>query len=158
MPAETLLVRDYMTAKAVTSDFSETLYNAAKKMIDSKIGCIVITKDGDVAGILTKGDILKNLLLKLGDPQKISVDSVISKPVICIAPDKSLEQAAKIMAQENVSKLPVISEGVLTGIITSTDIIRIEPSYVKYLKDLIGSKSAPGIQKISVTPKVSRAL
>ncbi|MFI5420348.1 MAG: CBS domain-containing protein [Nitrososphaerales archaeon] len=48
------------------------------------------------------------------------------------------------MSNRNVSKLPVIDDqsGLLVGIITSTDIIRIEPGYVGYLKDLIFSKSS----------------
>jgi CBS domain-containing protein len=143
MTTVTLEIRDYMTMRAMSVDISQSVYEAAQKMIQNEIGCVVVTKGGDVAGIVTKGDIIKKSLLNLEDPKAVNVASVMSKPVICIGPDKALEEAARLMGENNVSKLPVITnDGVLIGIITSTDIIRIEPGYVKYLKDLIESKSA----------------
>ena len=51
------------------------------------------------------------------------------------------------MSERHVSKLPVLdTEGLLVGIITSTDIIRVEPEYIKYLEDLIYSKSSSTVR------------
>ena len=67
-------------------------------------------------------------------------------PVVTISSDDSLEQAAKKMSERHVSKLPVVDDesGLLVGILTSTDIIRVEPTYVEYLKDLISSTRQRG--------------
>jgi len=62
-------------------------------------------------------------------------------PVVTISPDDSLEAAAKRMSERHVSKLPVVDDesGLVVGVITSSDIMRLEPSYVEFLKELITS-------------------
>lgn len=136
----TLIVRDYMAHKVITVDVSESVFEATEKMIHNNVGCIVVTKNGEIAGIVTKGDILKNSLLKLRDPVSTNVGSIMTSPFITIEADASLEDAANLMSEKQVSKLPVLSEGILVGIITSSDIMRVEPEYVKYLKNLSKQK------------------
>ena len=133
-----------MTMKVVKVDASDSVFDAAEKMIENNVGCVVVIRNDDVAGMVTKGDIIKRSLLKLQDPKETRVSSIMTTPVVTIGPDESLEEAARIMSNRQVSKLPVIEDdsGLLVAIITSTDIIRIEPGYVGYLKDLIFSKSS----------------
>jgi CBS domain-containing protein len=142
--AATLQVRDYMTMKVVEVDASDSVYDTAEKMTANNVGCVVVTENDDIAGIVTKGDIIKRALLKLLDPKTTRVSTIMTAPVVTISPDDSLEEAAMMMSDRQVSKLPVMDDvsGLLVAIITSTDIIRIEPGYVGYLKDLIFSKSS----------------
>ena len=130
-----------MAMKVVTADASDSVFDAIAKMIGGDVGCIVVMQNDDIAGIVTKGDVIKNSFLKLEDPRKTRVSSIMSTPVVTISPDDSLEQAARVMSERNVSKLPVVDDesGLLVGIVTSTDIIRVEPKYVEYLKGLISS-------------------
>jgi CBS domain-containing protein len=143
----TLLVRDYMAHQVVTVDVSDSVFDATEKLVKNNVGCIVATENGEVSGIVTKGDILKNSLLKLRDPVRTNVGSVMTRPFITIEADASLEDAANLMSEKQVSKLPVLEDGLLVGIITATDIMRVEPDYVKYLKDLIDSKK-PAFSKV----------
>ena len=134
-------VRDHMGMKVVTSDASDFVYDATKKMIENNVGCVVVAENDDIAGIVTKGDIIKNVILKLLDPRTERISTIMVTPVITISPDDSLEDAARLMSERRVSKLPVIENesGLLVGIITSTDIMQVEPAYIEYLKDLIAS-------------------
>lgn len=102
-----------------------------------------MTQNDDIAGIVTKGDIIKNAILKLQDLKLISVSSIMTTPVVMIYPDGTLEQAAKLMSERHVSKLPVVDDesGLLVWVLTATDTIREEPSYVEYLKELVASSS-----------------
>ncbi len=141
MMSETLLVRDYMAHQVITVNASDSVFDATEKMIKNNVGCIVIMDNGEVAGIVTKGDILKNSLLKLKDPVNTNVGLIMTHPFTTIESEASLEDAANLMSQKQVTKLPVLEDGVLVGIITATDIMRVEPEYVKYLKNLIYSKT-----------------
>lgn len=136
-------VRDYMAMKVATVDASDSVYDAATRMIEAKVGCIVVTQNDDIAGIVTKGDIIRNTILKVQDPKLVRVSSIMATPVVTISPDDSLEQAAKLMSERHVSKLPVVDDesGLLVGIVTSTDIIHMEPGYIDYLKELIASST-----------------
>ena len=131
-----------MAMKVVVVDASDFAFDAAKKMIETNVGCVVVMQQDDIAGVITKGDILRNSILKELDLKKTRVSAVMSTPVISVDQEATLEEAAKIMSDRRVSKLPVLdSEGLLVGIVTSTDVIRVEPEYVSYLEDLIHSKS-----------------
>jgi len=134
-------VRDYMGMKVVTADVSDSVFDVASKLIEGKVGCVVIMQNDDIAGMVTKGDIIKNTILSAQDPKKLRASSIMTTPVVTISPDNSLEEAAKKMSERRISKLPVIDDesGLLVGIITSTDIIRVEPNYVSHLKGLIAS-------------------
>jgi CBS domain-containing protein len=133
-------VNDYMAHQVISVDVSASIFEATQKLIENNVGCVVVTEKGEVAGIVTKGDILKDSLLKLRDPKTTNVGSIMTRPFITIESDASLDDAAELMSQKQVSKLPVLEDGLLVGIITATDIIRVEPEYVKYLKNLVDSK------------------
>jgi len=130
-------VRDYMSMRVVSVDASDSVYNAADIMIKNSVGCVVVTEYGDLAGIVTKGDILRNALLKLLDPKKTTVQLVMTKSPVTIEASASLEDAARLMTERNVSKLPVLDEGILVGVISASDIMRVQPTYVTYLRGLI---------------------
>jgi CBS domain-containing protein len=130
-------VRDYMSMRVVSVDASDSVFNAADIMIKNGVGCVVVTEYGDLAGIVTKGDILRNSLLKLLDPKKTTVQLVMTKSPVTIEASASLEDAAKLMTEKNVSKLPVLDEGILVGVISASDIMRVQPTYVTYLRGLI---------------------
>lgn len=130
-------VRDYMTMRVVSVDASDSVYNAADIMLKNSVGCVVVTEYGDIAGIVTKGDMIRNCLLKLVDPKNTTVAYVMTKSPVVIEASASLEEAAKLMTEKNVSKLPVLDEGILVGVISASDIMRVEPTYVTYLRGLI---------------------
>ena len=130
-------VRDYMTMRVVSVDVSDSVYNAADIMIKNSVGCVVVTEYGEIAGIVTKGDIIRNSLLKLLDPKSTTVQAVMTKSPVVIDASASLEEAAKLMTERNVSKLPVLDEGIVVGVISASDIMRVEPTYVTYLRGLI---------------------
>ena len=137
-----LQVKDYMSMSVLVVDESESVYDAANKMIKYNVGCILVMRNKQVAGLLTKGDVIKRALLEQLDAKKVSAGVIMSKPVVTISPEASLEDAARLMVAKNVSKLPVMSEGALVGIITSTDILRIEPTQIHYLRSLLQPKAS----------------
>jgi CBS domain-containing protein len=112
-------------------------------MLERGVGCIVVTNKDSVVGIITKGDILRKAFLKGGQAKKVPAKKVMSQPVVTIDPDSTLEEASKLMTSSDVSKLPVVKDGRLVGIITSTDIIRAEPIQVGYLQELVRARFVP---------------
>lgn len=133
-------VRDHMSMRVVSVDSSDSVYNAADIIMRNNVGCVVITEYSEIVGILTKGDILKKSLLMLRDPKTTKVSSIMSRSPVTIESGATLEDAAKLMTEKNVSKLPVLDQGLLVGVVSSTDIIRVAPEYLTYLRGLIEKK------------------
>lgn len=110
-------VREIMN-KALAIDDDSSVREAARIMSNKGVGSLVVMKKDKVVGILTERDILKNIS---SSGKKIS--SIMSKNVIFIEPNESLEAAADLMSAHKIRRLPVIEKDKLIGIVTSTDLI-----------------------------------
>jgi len=118
-------VERIMSKRVVTIDVSSSVFDAAREIMGRDIGCVIVLKEKKVVGVVTKGDILREAVMKRLDPQQLNVERIMSQPVLTIEPTKTLADASFLMSQENLTKLPVVDKkGELVGIITSTDIIR----------------------------------
>jgi CBS domain-containing protein len=118
-------VEKLMSKRVVTIDASSSAFDATREIMDRDIGCVVVLKGKKIVGIVTKGDILREAVMKRLDTQQLNIERIMTQPVLTIEPTKTLAEASLLMAQENLSKLPVVSKnGDLVGIITSSDIIR----------------------------------
>jgi CBS domain-containing protein len=118
-------VERIMSKKVVTIDISSSVFDAAREIMARDIGCVVVLKEKKVVGVVTKGDVLREAVMKRLDPQQLNVERIMSQPVLTIEPTKTLADASRLMAEENLTKLPVVDKiGELVWIITSTDIIR----------------------------------
>ncbi len=136
-------VLDVMSTDLVTSQADEPLNEAVHRMLQRDVGCIIVMDDSVVEGIITKGDVLKKAFLLDLDAREVSSKKVMSKPVIAIDPDSTLEEASRMMTRNNVSKLAVVKGKKLVGVVTSSDIIRAEPMQVGYLQELIKARFVP---------------
>jgi len=110
-------VKDVMN-KVVTIGEDIKLIEAAKKMSEKNIGSLVITRKEKIAGIITDTDIVRN-----ADKINKRVSEVMSKNVVLIDENETLDKAAEIMKTKKIKRLPVMSDGKLVGIITATDIL-----------------------------------
>jgi CBS domain-containing protein len=139
-----LKVSDVMSTDLVEAKMTEPLNEAVRRMMERNVGCIVVVDDGAIVGVVTKGDVLRKAFLLGLDASEVSVKITMSRPVITISPDSTIEDASKLMIKKGVSKLPVVkSGGKLVGIVTSTDIIRAEPMQVGYLEELVRARFVP---------------
>ena len=132
-----------MSTDLVTAAINEPLSETVSRMLERDVGCIIVIDREDVVGIITKGDVLKKAFLKGLQAPKVSAKNVMSAPVNTISSDATLEEAAKLMTAKRVSKLPVLKGKKLVGIVTSTDVIRAEPTQVGYLQELVKARFVP---------------
>ena len=143
------LVKEVMKTDVITTDIDSSIKEAADLMKDHGIGSVVVLGSKRIKGIVTAEDIVyKHVADGIG--QKIS--EIMSEKLITIDPDKTLEQASEVMEKNSIKKLPVMKGDVLLGIITASDIARIEPLLFETLIERMkigrtplrsGSKSGP---------------
>lgn len=139
-----LHVSDVMSTDVIKVTPNDSAHLAVSKMIESSVGCTVVIDDGGkVVGIITKGDILKRAFLKDLDSRKLKASEVMTKPVLTANADETLEVASRTMTANGISKLPVVRDDRLVGIITASDIIRAEPLTVGYLQELVRARFVP---------------
>ena len=104
--------------KAIAIEHDIPLKEAAQIMSRKNIGSLIILRKDKIAGIITERDVMKNIS-SLGS----KVSNSMSKNVITIDDDESIDNAALVMTKNKIKRLPVLEKGKLVGIITATDII-----------------------------------
>jgi CBS domain-containing protein len=116
-------VREIMTANPRTIEPTTSIIEAARLMRDQDVGPAPIIEGGRVVGILTDRDIVVRIVAEGKDPQSTTAGDVASKQLVTIDPEQSLDEAARLMAQHQVRRLPVCEEdGRLVGIIAQADV------------------------------------
>jgi len=113
--------RDIMKEQVVTVDSTATVMDAAKKMDEKNIGCVIVMEKERPLGILTERDFVKKIAIN-EKPMSTPVRNVMSSPLISIDPDATVWELAELMKLKRVHKVPVIQENKLLGIVTTTDI------------------------------------
>jgi CBS domain-containing protein len=123
MLAHETLAASLMTRGVKTVYSDSNVAKAVDMMVRNNIGCVVVVDSSGPVGIFTERDLLSKALRQKEPLEYQMIMEVMSRPVIAVDPDKTLDQVAQSMIA-NKSNLTVFEGGDLVGIITATDIVR----------------------------------
>ncbi|MBI5053494.1 MAG: CBS domain-containing protein [Chloroflexi bacterium] len=127
------LVKDWMSKDPVTADVHTILPDAHRILLEKKIRRLLVTENGKLVGIVTRGDIrgaepsaatslsiyeLNYLLAKL------TLDKIMKRNPLTVTATTSVGEAARLMLENKIAGLPVVEGDKLVGIITESDIFR----------------------------------
>jgi CBS domain-containing protein len=132
-----MLVNQAMTKKVLIINPDITIKDAAKIMSQYRVGSIIVVEKDKLVGIITELDIIWKVVANELDPKITLVRDVMSKKVVTIKADQTLEDATEVMVENKIKKLPVIEGNKIVGIITATDIISIQPKLIESLAKLM---------------------
>jgi CBS domain-containing protein len=116
-------VKDLMTKNVATIDSYKTVFEAAELMSARGVGDLVVMEGKMPRGIVTERDFVRRIVAKK-KPLDIKISDIMSKPLITIDPDASLNEAARKMVNNKIRRLPVLKEDELVGIIAASDFAR----------------------------------
>ena len=111
-----------MTAGVVTATPEASAISVARQMRDNRVGSVVIVDPaGSPVAMITDRDLALRVFAEGVDPET-AVGEHASRPLVCGEPAMQLEEAAALMVQHRVRRLPVVDDGRLAGIVTLDDI------------------------------------
>ena len=126
-----MLVKEVMTKPVISIDRNKTIFDASNLYKDFKVGCLIVTDNGKCIGMLTERDIIERTICEHKNPGETIVGEVMSSEIKKIHSLDTIENAIKMMIDNNIKKLPVIENEEIVGIITVTDISRARPDLSK---------------------------
>ena len=135
-----ILVRDVMSKNVKTVRPNSTINEVVRKMNKFEIGSIIVTDGEKPVGILTERDILRRVLEVNMASEAMKAKEIMSSPILTIESQATTEEAATLMNSKRIKKIPVLEDGKLIGIVTSTDIVRSEPKMVETLSSMMWKK------------------
>jgi CBS domain-containing membrane protein len=127
------VVREIMMGSPVTLKPNDTLDLANDVISLGRIRHIPVVEDGKLVGLLSERDLIgaaashifglkqksKSALLK-----SVLIKNVMKKRLITVKPETPIKEAAHLLAEKKIGCVPVVSDGAIVGLVTTTDILR----------------------------------
>jgi CBS domain-containing protein len=117
-------VKDVMVKEVITVNPDTKIRDAVELMNRNQIGCLVVTRKGKPVGIMTERDVLKKIVCRCKSPEQTKVSEIMSEPLVVGKVDMNWLDAARLMLDRNIKKLPILDGEKLVGLVTLTDIAR----------------------------------
>lgn len=144
-----LTARDIMSTDPVTIGPEASVKEAAKLMVENRVGALPVVEGGALLGIVTEGDlIMQDVRLEyptyfhlldgfimyppstsrfeheLKKAVAATVRDVMTSEPVTVPASASLEDLATVFVEKEVSRLPVLDEGRMVGIVSKSDLVR----------------------------------
>ncbi|MCL4343940.1 MAG: CBS domain-containing protein [Nitrososphaerota archaeon] len=120
-------VREVMTSPVISAHPEDNIKDVSKKMVESKVGSVIIVKDDKPLGVVTDGDIIKKVVSMDLTPSSVMASQIMTSPLITIKAESYIMDAAKLMNKYGIKRLGVTYKNELVGVISMTDIIYLFP-------------------------------
>ncbi len=132
-----MIVRDVMAKNIKTVKPDETVHAAVQKMNKFDIGSVIVVSSGRPIGIITETNIMRRIVEPRMDPATVWTKDIMSSPLMTIDENAAVEEAAKIMVEKRINRIPVMKGDKLVGLISSTDIVKASPTQLGILDELL---------------------
>ena len=130
-------IEDLARSEAVTADPETSVTDLAATMAEENVGSIVITDDQTPIGIVTDRDLTVRILGNAADPTEQTAEDVMTTELCTAEPGAGFYEAANLMAEHGIRRLPLCEGDTLVGIITADDVTELLADEHQQLGDII---------------------
>ena len=121
-----------------------SVLDAVKTMVDAGVGSLLVTAEGNIAGIFTERDYLRRMTLEERDAKTTPVREVMSSPLIIVTPETAIDECMALMTDRRIRHLPVVEEGSVVGVVSIGDLVKFKSKQqsfeIQYLTDYITAR------------------
>jgi CBS domain-containing protein len=107
-----------------TVNAEDPVRTAIQLMADHFVGALPVLQDGKLAGIVSERDYARKVVLKGRNSLETSVAMIMSKPVIHVGPEHTVNDCMQLMTDKRIRHLPVVEDGELVGVISIGDCVK----------------------------------
>lgn len=125
-------------------DGDATVLDAVRTMVDANIGALLVTTDGDIAGIFTERDYLRRMAVEGRQAEDTLVRDVMTSPLVYVTPETSVDESMALMTDRRIRHLPVADGGAIVGMVSIGDLVKFQSKQqsfqIQYLTDYISAR------------------
>ena len=118
----------------ISIDAKAKAKEAARLMVEKRIGSLIANRDGLPFGIVTERDMLEKIVAQSADPSKLTVQEIMTAPLATIDASASLIDAARKMVEKQLKRLVVTEHDKIIGIVSQTDLVQSMTDFQKLAK------------------------
>jgi CBS domain-containing protein len=102
---------------------AQSILDAIKTMQDKRVGGLLVMEEGKPVGMFTERDVLTRVVASGSNPAQTTVSDVMTRKLVAVCPDTTVQQAMAIVTGKRVRHLPVMENDELLGVVSSGDLM-----------------------------------
>jgi CBS domain-containing protein len=102
----------------------DTVLAALGVMAEHDIGAVLVLDGDELAGILTERDYARKVVLAGRSSKDSPVRAIMTADVVCVGPDRSVDDCMALMTEQRVRHLPVVADGQVIGVVSIGDLVK----------------------------------
>src|SRR6266540_1586039 len=121
-----------------------SVFEAIERMVEANVGSLLVTAEGEIAGIVTERDYLRRVALEGRTDRETAVREIMSSPLIVATPETTIDECMALMTDRRIRHVPVVGGGGVVGIVSIGDVVKFkskQQSYeIQYLHEYISAR------------------
>ncbi len=102
----------------------DTVFDAVKLMAEKGIGGLLVMNDESLVGILTERDYARKVVLDGQSSKDLHVSDVMTRKVLCVAPQRTTAECMALMTDKRARHLPVVDHKQVIGVVSIGDLVK----------------------------------
>jgi CBS domain-containing protein len=119
-------VRDLLRRKSIPLKFvgeTASVFDAVGQLVEHNISAVLVLSGPDLVGIVTERDVARNVALEGRVAKQTAVSEIMTRNVITVGPDQTIEECMTLMTERRIRHLPVMDGTALIGILSIRDLV-----------------------------------
>jgi CBS domain-containing protein len=112
-----------------------TVFDALELMAEKNIGAILVLTDGQLCGVMSERDYARKVVLAGKSSSSTTVSEIMTRPVLVVHPDQTIDKCMALMTDKRLRHLPVIEDDQLVGMVSIGDVVKTIIADQEYMLD-----------------------
>jgi signal-transduction protein with cAMP-binding, CBS, and nucleotidyltransferase domain len=121
-------------------DGDSSVLEAVQLMVENNVGSLLVTVDGEVAGIVTERDYLRRVTLE-GRTEEAPVREIMSSPLVVAIAETTVDECMAMMTDRRIRHIPVVEDEKVVGLVSIGDLVKFKSKLqsfeIQFLNDYI---------------------
>ena len=105
-------------------DPRDTVFDSLRSMSDKGVGSMLVMEGDKLVGIVTERDYARKVILEGKSSKKTPVSEIMSSKVLCVSPDRTVEECMALMTDKRARHLPVVDHKRVVGVVSIGDLVK----------------------------------
>lgn len=113
----------------------DTVFDAVKMMAEKGVGALLVMEDDRLVGIISERDYARKIILEGKASRDTPVTDIMTRRVLCVSPDRSVDECMALMSDKHARHLPVVEDKKVVGVLSIGDLVKATIDEQKILID-----------------------